>query len=240
MTREADLLAGAADPPVRRVRWQTAIRIIPSRYPPIPLFERVAAPGDFEALYELESMTNPRLRNELGEIDLVPPAERVHGPGSSYVMAPFTHLNPEGGRFNDPTFGAFYAARERATAVAETCFHRARFLARTREAPLEVEMRVLEARIDARLHDLRGQKADLPLLHDPHGYGVSQRFARRLREAGSAGIAFDSVRRDGGHCVAVFRPRAISRCRQAEHLVYRWDGTRISDVFEKRLYRPER
>lgn len=235
---EQALLDGLADPPLRRVRWRAAIRIIPSRYPPVDLFERVAAPEEFEALYEVETLTNPRIRDQIGQIQLVAPEERVYGPGSTYVMAPFTHLGPEGGRFNDATFGAFYAARERATAVAETSHHRARFLARTREAPLELEMRVLEVGVDARLHDLRGRQRALPRIYDPDDYGSSQRLARRLQGARSWGVAFDSVRRAGGRCVAVFRPRALADCRQAEHLIYAWDGTRIAEVFEKRIYRP--
>lgn len=236
--RERALLEGALDPPRRRVRWQAAVRIIPSRYPTVDLFERVAGPEDFDALYALESRTNPRLRDQVGDITLVPPEERVHGPGSTYVMAAFTHLNPEGARFNDPTFGAWYAARERATAVAETVYHRERFLARTAEPGIELEMRVLEAKLDARFHDLRGDTEALPGVYDPAGYAVSQRLGRRLRDAASWGVVYDSVRRVGGQCVGVFRPRAVSRCRQAEHLVYVWDGARIAEVYEKRVYRP--
>lgn len=238
MSPETDLVEGRVDPALRRVRWRAAVRIIPSRYPPIDLFERVADPEDFDALYALEARTNPRLRDEVGEIELVPPGERVLGPGSSYIMAPFTHLSPEGGRFNDPSFGAFYAARDRATAVAETRWHRGRFLGRTAEPPMEIEMRVLEARLDARLHDLRDRSAALPGIHDPGSHALSQRLGRRLRDDSSWGIAWDSVRREGGHCVAVFRPRGLAECRQAEHLVYVWDGEGISEVYEKRLYRP--
>jgi hypothetical protein len=63
-------------------------------------------------------------------------------------------------------------------------------------------------------------------------------LARRLRAARSWGIAYNSVRRASGECVAVWRPRAVSVCRQAEHLIYVWDGTRIAEVYEKKLYRP--
>ncbi len=233
---EASLLEGRADPPVRRIRWRRAIRIIPSRYPPVDLFERVSDPAEFDALYAVESLTNPRLRDAVGEIRLVRPEERVHGAGSSYVMAPFTHLNPEGGRFNDATFGALYAAHDRATAVAETRHHRALFLARTREPAIELDMRVLEMRLDARLHDLRGRREQLPRIHSPDDYRPGQRLGGRLRVGGSWGIAFDSVRREDGECFAVYRPRAVSGCRQAEHLVYAWDGTSIREVYEKRAY----
>ncbi|MGH7505660.1 MAG: RES family NAD+ phosphorylase [Longimicrobiales bacterium] len=211
---------------------------MPSRFPPVSLFERVAEPEDFDALYEVEALTNDRLRDEIGEITRVAPEERVFGPGSSYIMAPFTHLAPFGGRFTDGTYGAYYAALDRATAVAETRHHRERFLTYTSEPPQQLEMRVLEAHLDAELEDVRGLGAARPELYRPDDYAASQRFGRALREAGSWGIAYDSVRWVGGECAAVFRPRALSDCRQAEHLVYVWDGERIVEVYEKRLFRP--
>jgi hypothetical protein len=48
---------------------------------------------------------------------------------------------------------------------------------------------------------------------------------------------YDSVRRAGGECAAVFRARALSRCRQAQHLGYVWDGARIAAVYEKKILR---
>jgi hypothetical protein len=228
----------AGEIPVRRVRWSRSIRIIPSRYPPVHVFERVASAEDFEALYAVESLTNPRIRDEVGEIALVPAGERVFGAGSSYIMAPFTHLTPGGSRFSDGSFGVYYAARDRATAVAETRYHRARFLSYTRERPIELDMRVLEARLQAGMHDLRGMAESHPRLYDPDDYSIPSVLGRRLREAGSWGVVYRSVRRPGGYCAGVFRPRALSGCRQAEHLIYVWDGDRIVEVYEKRLYRP--
>ena len=40
--------------PTRRVRWKSAYRLVPSRYPPIDLFERIADPDDWQLLFELE------------------------------------------------------------------------------------------------------------------------------------------------------------------------------------------
>src|SRR5688572_25733821 len=51
----------------RAVRLAPCNRIVASRMPTIHLFERVADPADWDALYELESRTNPRLRNEAGD-----------------------------------------------------------------------------------------------------------------------------------------------------------------------------
>jgi len=61
---------------VSEVRWQPCFRVISSRFPPIHLFERVAGAQDWEALYWLESLTNPRLRDDVGEIELVPREDR--------------------------------------------------------------------------------------------------------------------------------------------------------------------
>jgi hypothetical protein len=71
----------------RAVRFAPCHRIVASRLPTIHLFERVADPADWDALYELESRTNPRIRTELGELSLVPVPDRVSGPNASIVMA---------------------------------------------------------------------------------------------------------------------------------------------------------
>ena len=216
-------------PPLKRIRWSHAYRIVPSRFPPIGVFDRIAEPGDLEALYAIEAMTNPRLRNEIGDLHLVPPDRRISGPGTTPVMAAFTHLNPEGSRFSDGSWGVFYAAHSVATAVEETVYHRERFLAATHEPACEIQMRCYRTRIDSRLHDIRGVwKKE----HDADVYTASVRLARMLRDADSNGIVYDSVRDRGGECVAAFQPDVVAPCVQAQHLIYRWDGTRIAQVLE--------
>lgn len=219
---------------VSHVAWQPCHRIIPSRFPPIDLFERIAPPEDWEALIALESLTNDRLRQQVGDISLVPVEERVSGPGASVVMAAFTHLNPAGSRFADATFGAYYAAADLDTAIAETKFHRETFLKATRQAPIGIEMRVYLADMAADLHDIRGRAADMPDVYRADDYGASQALARRLRAQGSCGIAYDSVRHAGGSCVALFRPKTLTNVRQGAHLIYRWNGETIGQVYELR------
>ncbi len=227
------VVADAADPPRVEVRWSPCYRIISSRFPPIQLFERVADPNDLDAVFAVESMTNSRLRDEVGELSHVLPAERVSGPGASWIMAPFTHISSPGGRFSTPYFGAYYAACDVVTAIAETVYHRQRFLAATREAPTEVDMRVLQAQLRGELHDLRGQREARRDLYNADDYGASQRFATLMRGRGSIGIVYNSVRRAEGQCAAIFTPRALSKCRQGAHLTYVWDGARITSGYEK-------
>jgi len=219
-----------------RVEWKPCWRIIPSRFPPIQLFEDVANPDDLEAVFEIEAMTNDRLRDEVGELQLVPPQDRISGPGTSYTMAAFTHLNPDGSRFSDGNWGVYYAGIDLDTAIAETRYHRTAFLRATNEAAMELDMRVLVADLDGNLHDIRGQQDKRPELYDSDAYGASQDFARSLRNDSSNGIIYNSVRHQPGQCIAIFRPPLLSNCRHERHLCYVWNGNEISNIYEKRLY----
>lgn len=206
---------------------------MPTRYPAILLFDRVADADDFDALYALEAMTNERIRDETGQIERVPKAQRLYGPGSGPIMAAFTHVNVLGSRFSDGSYGVFYAARERATAVAETRHHHARFLAATNEAAMHLPMRLYTVAIDARLHDLRPPGAVDAAVFHPDDYAAAQALGRGLHAAGSGGVAYRSVRHARGQCVGLFRPTGASACVHAAYLLYAWDGTRFTDVYEK-------
>jgi RES domain-containing protein len=216
-----------------RIAWRPSYRLVPSRFPPVGLFDRVARPEDLEIVLAAEQLTNERLRDEVGEIRLVPPEERVAGPGTTPIMAAFTHINREGSRFADGTFGAYYAGKELETAVAESAHHRAIFLARTREAAGEVDMRVYLADIRGDFVDVRGHGRRKPAIMHPDDYTASQAFARGKREEGANGIVYDSVRNPGGECVAVFRPRLVAPCRQGPHVCFVWDGKSITGWYRK-------
>jgi RES domain len=219
--------------PTRRVTWLPCWRMIPSRFPPIDLFERVADPEDLDAIFELESLTNDRLREEVGEIHLIPAADRITGRGAGYIMAAFTHRNPIGSRFSNGTYGVYYAAYTLATAIAETRYHREQFMRATSEPPMELDMRVLVADLDQTLHELRGMQGTYADVYDADEYSASQNLGKRLRAQSSWGIAYDNVRNQGGECVAIFRPPALSNCRQERQLCYVWDGERIRSIYRK-------
>jgi hypothetical protein len=169
------------------------------------------------------------LRLDLGGIELVPKQDRVFGPGTSAIMAPFVYLNPTGSRFSDGSYGVYYAANRLDTAIAETVFHREAFLTATHEPPMQLDMRVYLADVAAELHDLRA----LSVVYDPGSYRASQELARRLRTPGTEGFVYRSVRDADGECVALMRPKSLSHCRQAQHLCYVWNGERIWQVYEK-------
>ena len=206
---------------------------MPTRYPAINLFDRVADEADFNALYALEAMSNERVRCELGVVERVAREERVYGPGSGPVMAAFTHLNVLGSRFSAGRYGVFYAARERATAVAETRHHHGRFLAATAQPPMHLPMRLYSVLIDARLHDLRPPGSVPAAVYERDDYGAGQALGARLHAGGSAGVVYRSVRHERGQCVGLFKPRGASGCLHAAYLLYAWDGQRFTDVYEK-------
>jgi hypothetical protein len=236
----------AIDPasvPRARVSWRPSYRLIPSRFPTVGLYDAIADPADLDAVFAIEALANPRLRDEAGELQLVAPEERVTGPGAMPVMAAFTHLNPEGSRFSDGSYGVYYAAHSVATAVAEVSHHRAIFLRRTDEPAIELDLRLITANVEAELHDL-GSAADdegpdgaansrFAAVLDPDDYGASRKLGRDLREAGSWGLRWPSVRDSGGECVGIFRPRALRHAKAAAHIGLHWDGQRITHWFEK-------
>lgn len=187
----------------------------------------------WDALITLEQLTNPRLRDEVGEIALVPPDERVAGPGASYVMAAFTHVNPKGSRFSDGTYGVYYAASELETAIAETVFHFEEFARDSADLPRTEDMRVLVGTITADFEDVHLLAESLRTqVLDPRSYATARSYARELRVAGANGVAYPSVRRRGGECVGAFKPRAVGLPHEERHLRYRWNGDRVDRYFD--------
>jgi hypothetical protein len=220
----------ASDPRTVRLRWLKTYRIIPSKHPPINFFEKLVTPEQMEAAWHIESLTNDRLRDQTGDITLVPPHERVSGPGSSVVMAAFTHIG-NSSRFSDGSYGVYYAARSLETAVRETVFHRARFLAATDESAGEIDMRAYVGKIMQPLKDVRAPR--FKSLHDPDSYIKSQVFGKTRRDAGDSGLVYHSVRHEGGECIAAFKPRVVSIPQLGAALAYVWDSVRITHVYEK-------
>ncbi len=212
------------------IHWPRSYRIVPSRFPPIDLFEGVAGePGDLDALNELEGLTSRRLREEAGEIHLVAEEDRRYGPGCTPVMAAFTY--PRESRFSDGSFGLYYCTEREGTAVAESRFHRERFLRESSQPSITAEMRVYIAELRASLIDLCAA-GGAPYLN-PDDWGPSQRLGLEAREAMRYGFVYPSVRdQEQGLCAGVLRPPALGAAQQGSHLGYKWDGERITDVVE--------
>lgn len=212
-----------------QVKWTGAVRIIRSIYPPIDLFEDIADPADWPLLITAEQKTNPRIMANIGNLDLVPPERRVGGDGASYLMAAFTHFSPDRkSRLSDGNFGVLYAGNTFEVALFETAHHQACFMARTNEAAgWTSQFREILLNIDAKLHDLRGTKPEYATALHPDDYTLSHALAASVRTRGSDGIAYNTVRHQGGECAALYYPDRASSPRQGRHLDYHWDGKRV-------------
>lgn len=216
-----------SQPPLILLEERRQFRLIPSVYPAINFFEAIVDSSEMDVLWEIESMTNERLRQEVGDLFLVPPEDRVSGPGASVVMAAFTHVG-KASRFTDGSYGVYYASLSLETAIWETVFHRERFLGATQEEACELTMRLYEGNILKPLHNLT--EAGNERYHHREQYQESQLLGKNLRAKKSWGIFYRSVRHENGECIAAFRPPAISIPRPMAYLRYLWNGEKITEV----------
>lgn len=222
-------------PPKHRLRWARQFRIIPTRYPPVDLFESLGLSEERKRAYwTLQARINPRLLQESGDLRRVRAGDMVSGPGASIVMAAFTHIGFPS-RFADGSFGVYYASRTLRTAIRETVFHREADAVDARLAPQEFDMRAYVGRILKPFYDVRGDGYEELHGPTPSDYPVAQGFAKALRahDPDAWGIVYRSVRDPGGECIAALRPPAVSVPTHGPHLTYVWDGRRITTVYEK-------
>ena len=214
-------------PPLSRVRWPRAYRLVRSAYPPIDPFEDIADPADRQLVSAAEAKSDPRVRDEVGAVHLVPPERRVAGPGARWAMAPFSHVSRDRpSRFSDGSYGVYYAGDRFEVALAETVFHFERFMATTDEEPATADYRELIGHVDTELHDLRDPVVFNAAL-DPNDYTAAQSIARELRgNHSSDGIVYPSVRYAGGEAMGTFWPDVAGIPVAHRHLCYRWNGRR--------------
>jgi hypothetical protein len=190
-------------------------RLIPSRFPPIDLFEAVSSADDLEAVMELEGWTNDRLVAE--RVARLPRDEWVYGANNaSIVMASFLHAAPSGLRFSGSELGAWYASMAVNTAILEVSHHLRREAHWCGIPEMRVQYRTYSATLDGFYENIRGQQVARPELYDPVNYAAAQAFGETVRCSGD-GIVYDSVRHAGGVNAVAYRPRKIREVTQREH-----------------------
>ena len=217
--------------PVRPAEQRQAFRLVNSKFPPIALFDDVADADEFETLYQLQAMTNPRLLNETGRLELIPRSEIPFGiVGCSYATAPFTHVNPAGSRVSDGSFGVLYLASSMDTALAEVRYHQDRYWANVDALSYErFVFRGLSCQFDeADMLDATQIPATDPI-YDPDDYAAAQRLGRLVKQERYPGLRYRSVRRPDSDCWALMTPRPVLSIVQTAHFEMIWNG-RISSV----------
>lgn len=228
----AALLAG--DLQEEHIRWRPCYRVIAKEYAGENLFDRLIDERDLlkrqeelEAAQQIADLTNPVVQDKLGDIELVPLADRMYGPGTGLIMAAFTFPTAPS-RFSNGQFGCYYATKARETAIAESTHHAKNALAGS--GPCVCEKTIVEANLDATLVDVRKGRPSPEGIYDLEDYAVGQAFGELIKGLNGYGIVYDSVRDRSGECVALFRPKALSNARAAETIRYEWNGEDIVRV----------
>ena len=226
------MLSGAvcmSDAPVLTLEWGTSYRIIPTLFPERTFFDEVCSEDELEYVYYIESLTNKRIADEIGDTSKVPKDEWVLGKGSTPIMAAFTHVKAS--RFNTDYFGAYYASKELKTAIYETVYHRERFYSDNKAPAGHYHMRVYNARIKgSSFHDIQDQKV-YEKYYNPESYLDCQKLGTQAKKQSRDGIIYKSIRYTSGTNVAVLKPKAIiPPVKIHKILSYYWDGEKISMV----------
>lgn len=197
------------------------------------MLTRVAGGGAYlNDIFDLDNATNDRL---LAENNLLPGIgihELVFGvPYFRIVNAAFCHAHPLGSRFNGADRGAWYAGFELETSQAEVAFHKSVELAEVGWPEEEMTFDDYLADFSGAFHDIRGDAQFAECLA-PDSYVASQGLAQELLDAGSLGVIYPSVRRQGGTCLACFRPALAGNVRKDRTYRFVWKGGPEPEISE--------
>lgn len=219
-------------PGVVELAWDGSHRLIPSLYSEsgTVLSEIADSERMLEDIILLDGATNDRVQGEQHGLAGISTYELVYGiPNASIVNAAFTHTNDYGSRFSDHARGAWYAAEELETSVAEVTYHKARRLTEMIVPELPGQRPDFEvsayddwrADFRASFHALDPAEQFADYLQPepvPRCYAPSQAFARQLLAMQSNGVVYDSVRRARAKCIACFRPALVYHPRRGKRL----------------------
>lgn len=212
--------------PVLKGEALQGYRLVNSKFPPIDLFNDVADESEFEALYQIQALTNPRLLNEVGRLELLPLTEIPFGiPGCSYAAAPFTHVNPAGSRFSAGEYGVLYLADTVDTAIAEVHHHQQRYWSNV--PGLNYERFVFRSLACSFSDPSHLDATVLPLSHpiyDPDDYSHARQLGKAAKQKGTPGLRYNSVRAPGHYCWALLTPKHVSAMVQSAHYEMVWSG----------------
>ena len=199
--------------------------LIPSRFPPIELYERIANDPEHDAAFkEVEALTNPRLREKARLVGGSGPGETEPAHLQNWNHAPFTYPNPDGTRFFGPATAALELFDELQTALAVSVRKREAFLSSTNEVPMGLDMRVLVRRVTGRFADCRGRGVE-------PDREVRWRAGRALLEKQADGLLFRPEERPSATGNSILRGQALGRAIQGDHFRFAWDGERVKSLY---------
>jgi hypothetical protein len=221
---------------VRHIHQDRTIRLVATARLRDPILLKLVAADELDALSEIEGATSTRLSAQRSGTDKLDKRELVFGiPHAGFINAAFAYWLPGAqNRFSGRGRGAWYAAIELTTSVAEVSFHMERELANVRDFNAVVDYAQLFASFIGDFVDVRGLRPRPDFLGpDPDSsYPIANAFADTVRAAGHYGIVYPSVRRKGGTCVVALVPHAVQSVAQGRVVRLTWKGKPGPQVLE--------
>lgn len=218
----------AAVPTIREAFRRTVRLVTSARLREAAMAPLADTSAELDDLAEIEGATSSRQIAETRGLGGLSAAELVHGvPHAKFINASFAYAKPRApGRFNPANRGAWYAALEPTTCLAEVGYHLTMALADAGDfdAVAEyVEMIASMSGVFIDLQDMRGHPALDP---DPaRGYPAGNALAEQARVQGHNGIIYPSVRHAGGTCMAALWPNVVQSVVQGNMYRLTWSGT---------------
>lgn len=202
--------------------------LIPSRFPPVPLYRRIAGGYDDE-IAAVAELHNPRVKEKqrlLGQAGVN--VDETSPRFQNWNHAPFAYSNPEGSWFFGPLVRCLEMSQDKQTALAVSVAKRERFLLRTKEAPIGLDMRMLSRRVRGSFLDAQGLFTNLTQVERRElGKGLFD----RAKSEQLSGVLFRSIERPSGTRICVLDGNVLDRAVQGEHFRYAWDGERVSSLY---------
>lgn len=199
-----------------------AFRLIPSRFPPVNIYEEVIANDRIEALVEIENLTNPRLRSAQRLMSASLESIQSQPASKTGTMRP-SPIPTRRARGFPPERPSLDLADSRQTALAVSVARRELFLRRTSEPAVGLDMRMLKTPIDGRFLDLRSIDPDLD---------KDARWALGAEVPQDVdGILYRPPERPSATCVAVASASALQRSIQTVHYRYLWNGSKVIKLY---------
>jgi len=219
---------------VERIAIERTVRLVASARLRDPVLLQLVQASQLADLAEIEGATSGRLMHKARGGERLGADELVAGlPHATFVNAAFTYWRPrELNRFNGPGRGAWYAALDTATCVAEVSFHMIRELERVNDLRATVDYAEMFASFAGDFADLRELRPKPDCLHpDPAiGYPAGNRLADTARGRGLNGVVYPSVRHPAGTCLVALWPAVVQSVTQGSVLRLVWSGSRTPTV----------
>ncbi|WP_404479598.1 RES family NAD+ phosphorylase [Novosphingobium sp. BL-52-GroH] len=184
-----------------------------------------------DELAEIEGATSQRLVAQGRGVAGIPANSLIHGkPNQGFINAAFAYAPPRNAnRFNGTDRGAWYAALEVETAIAEVGYHLTGHLAALGDAGdfnTTVSYAELFADFIGEFVDLRGvEQADCLHPDPPIGYPAGNVLADEAMARDLNGIVYPSVRRAGGTNLVALWPHAVQAVTQGSVWELTWSGS---------------